>query len=361
MRNDLNHIDQILKKEIEQDRTPSLVYYLFNQDSVIKKVELGYADLFKKIKADENTFYKAFSATKTFTSVAILQLAEQGKLNLDDAVIKHLPDFMYGEKITIRQLLSHSAGIPNPIPLSWIHSVEDHDTFNRDQFFQPIFKKNPKAKYLPNERFMYSNLGYFILGQLIEKASGLQYETYIERNILFPLDLDTTLASFKINSQHAIGYHSKYSFSNLFLGWFVDKKFMLRSIGKWKPFIYFYPNGAAYGGLMGTPKAFVIYLQDLLKGNSLILSSNAKEQMLAENKNKQEKPTGMCLGWFTDSLNGVRYVAHPGGGGGYYCELRIYPDLGIGSVIFFNRTGMTNERFLDKLDAVFINSHKKQK
>jgi hypothetical protein len=62
----------------------------------------------------------------------------------------------------------------------------------------------------------------------------------------------------------------------------------------------------------------------------------------------------MCLSWFTGNLKGNTYFAHAGGGGGYYCEIRIYPGLRLGSVIVFNRTGMTDERFLDKIDANYI-------
>ncbi len=62
----------------------------------------------------------------------------------------------------------------------------------------------------------------------------------------------------------------------------------------------------------------------------------------------------MCLSWFTGKLNGIQYYTHAGGGGGFYCEIRIYPDPGVGSVVMFNRTGMRDERFLDKLDIHFL-------
>jgi CubicO group peptidase (beta-lactamase class C family) len=355
MNTNLDMIDQILKKEIDNSNTPSAIYYLFNKDSIIKKVQLGYADLDKNKSVDDRTFYKAFSATKTFTAIAILQLAEQGKLNLDDPIIKHLPNFVYGDKINIRQVLSHSAGIPNPIPLNWIHTVEEHNKFDRDRYFATIFKKHNKPKYLPNQKFLYSNLGYFLLGQLIENTTGMKYENYIEQNIIHRIGLDTTNIDFNINSLNAIGYNNKWSFANLIIGWFVDKsKYMKPSIGKWKPYTYFYPNGASYAGLVGTPKAFVVYLQALLKDNSALISNSFKQQMFTENINSKGSPTRMCLGWFTDQLNGIRYFAHPGGAGGYYCELRIYPEKGIGSVIFFNRTGMSNAKFLDRIDKYFF-------
>jgi D-alanyl-D-alanine carboxypeptidase len=126
--------------------------------------------------------------------------------------------------------------------------------------------------------------------------------------------------------------------------------------GKWKPFRPFYVNGVSYGGLIGTPMAFVRYIQQLLKPGDLLLTDHYKEKLFTENLAAGGKPTGMCFAWFTAQLNGNRYYAHAGGGGGYYCEIRLYPDKGIGSVIFFNRTGMDDERFLDKLDPFYLKS-----
>ncbi len=98
-----------------------------------------------------------------------MQLEEKGRLKIDEPVKQYLPDFPYSSDITIKQLLTHSAGIPNPIPLSWIHLVSEHHSFHRDDFFKPIFDKRNKTKFRPNEKFAYSNLGYVLLGQIIEK------------------------------------------------------------------------------------------------------------------------------------------------------------------------------------------------
>lgn len=113
-------------------------------------------------------------------------------------------------------------------------------------------------------------------------------------------------------------------------------------------------NGASYGGLIGTPCAFVKYIQQLLKPDGLLLSADARKTLFTENYTNNGKPTGMCLSWFCGQLKGNRYFAHAGGGGGYYCEIRIYPDNESGSVIFFNRTGMADERFLDRVDAFYF-------
>ena len=131
---------------------------------------------------------------------------------------------------------------------------------------------------------------------------------------------------------------------------------MGKAEGKWKAFNNFYVNGTSYVGLIGTPDAFVNYIQDLLKSNNHLLSDSYKKMLFTENRN--DKSTGMCLSWFSGQLNGNKYYAHAGGGGGYYCEIRLYPDTGIGSVVFFNRTGMSDERFLDKLDKFYFDSNR---
>jgi CubicO group peptidase (beta-lactamase class C family) len=344
--------NQLLTAEIATEKSPSVQYFFFDENNIIDSFQSGFANITKQKSVDENTTYNAFSVTKTFTALAILQLAEQGKINLEEPIIHYLPDFPYDKKITTKQILNHTSGIPNPIPLAWIHLDSEHTSFDRNTFFKSIFIKNNKLKSNAGEKFAYSNLGYVILGQLIEKISGKTYEEYVSENIIQKLPIGANDLSFTIcnNETHATGYHKKLSLTSFVLGFFIDKsKFMGAAEGKWRAFKNFYVNGAPYGGLMGKPTAFVKYIQELLKDDCALISNEYKRLLFEENGN-----TGMCLSWFAGELNGKKYFAHAGGGGGYYCEIRMYPEIKKGSVIFFNRTGMRDERFLDKLDETFV-------
>ncbi|HLP19808.1 MAG TPA: serine hydrolase, partial [Chitinophagales bacterium] len=161
------------------------------------------------------------------------------------------------------------------------------------------------------------------------------------------------------DAQHARGYVKRYSLLNLMLTFLIDKsKYMGRAEGEWKPFKDYYVNGVSYGGLIGTPYAFVKYIQAILEPHCGLISDRYKEKMFTENFTNNNQPTGMCLSWYSGQLNGEKYFAHAGGGGGFYSEIRIYPKTGVGSVIMFNRTGMTDERFLNKLDKYFINENR---
>ena len=130
-----NEIEKILTKQVEENKTPSVQYAIFNQDSVIHQFRHGFADMKQKLNVNENTTYNVYSVTKTFTALAVLQLAGQNKIDINQPAKKYLPAFPYSSTITVRQLLTHSAGIPNPIPINWIHLAEKHQSFNSSEFF----------------------------------------------------------------------------------------------------------------------------------------------------------------------------------------------------------------------------------
>lgn len=353
----MNTVDQILNEQINRNKTPGIQYYFFDKDSVIHSFNGGFADIKNQKKITNKTTFNGWSVTKTFTALATVQLAEKGLLKLDDPAIKYLPDFPYPPSITIKQLLAHSSGIPNPIPLRWVHTPDEHDGFDYIKHFNPIFKKNNRVKKAPNEKFAYSNLGYVFLGMIIEKVSGMDYTDYINKNIIQKAGIKTEQLDFEVHNPdiHAKGYHKSLSFSNLLLGLLFDKsKFKIGKEGKWDAYRTIYVNGVSYGGLIGTGKAFVVYIQELLKSENQLISAKYKKLLFEENILNNGKYSNMCLSWFKGELNGQTYYAHAGGGAGFYCEIRLYPELEKGSVIMFNRSGMSDARFLDKVDKNFI-------
>ncbi len=349
----MKNLNAFLTEQVNKHHTPSIQYTFFDLEGPSYEMRYGFKNIMSEEHVDTATTYHLYSITKTFTALAVLQLAQEGKIDLDKPATLYVPGFPYSESITIRHLLSHTSGIPNPMPLSYIHLAEEHQQFDRNLFFKKIFAANPKLSFSPGTRFKYSNLGYVLLGQLIENVSEASYEEFILKNIIAPCN--TSELNFTPESKHhATGYHKTWSFSNMILGFLFDKsKYMNKPEGKWQSFKPFYNNGIAYGGLFGTACGLISYAQTLLKSESILLREDFKKLIFTETV-AANKPTGMSLSWFTGSLKGHRYVAHAGGGGGYYTELRLYPDLGTGSVIMYNRSGMTDARMLDKTDHYFI-------
>lgn len=351
----MKNINDFLKDQVKHHLTPSIQYAFFDSDSVIYAFRHGLKNVKSQEPVDDFTTYHLYSITKTFTALSVLQLAEAGKIELDKPVISYLPEFPYGNGITVEQLLNHTGGIPNPMPLNWIHLEEEHADFKRNEFFSAIFKKHNKLDLQPGSAFKYSNLGYVLLGQLVERVSDQSFEAYVNEKIVEPIGIDSTDLGFQINpDRHSVGYHKWWSLSHAALGFLFDKKkFMGNKEGKWKPFHRFYNNGISYGGMIGSKVGLIRYAQALMQDNSILLNNHWKQKLFTENL-IQHQPTAMSLSWFTGSLKGNIYFAHAGGGGGYYTELRIYPELGVGSVILHNRSGLTDERALDRADRFFI-------
>lgn len=287
-------MNKILDSQLSRDKTPGLQYYFFDKDSIIHKYLGGWADIENKKKVTDQTTFNAFSVTKTFTALSILQLAEKGMFKLDDPVSSHLNDLPYPDTISIRHLLTHSSGIPNPLPLSWIHPPDEHESFDDEAFFKKLFQKHPKTKYPQNQKFAYSNLGYVLLGKLVEKISGQRYTEYVVENIIKkigipPDQLDFTIQDTKLHSK---GYQKRWSLLNVVLGFLLDKSnYVDHAEGMWTSYKNHYVNGSSYGGLIGSGSAFVTYLQELLKPDCQLISEEYKRQLFIENITDNGKQT----------------------------------------------------------------------
>lgn len=352
----MEKVDHLLEKLVQKGNTPSVQYAHFTADKIIHSYAGGLADVATRTPISEHHTLSVYSITKTFTALAILQLQQQGLLKPEDEVKRYLPQFPYPGNISIHHLLTHSSGIPNPLPLAWIHSLKEHAGFNARQFFQAIFEKHNRLQFQPGLKFLYSNLGYVLLGQLIETVSHVPYEQYITENIIARLPLPALQMGFTLNSaSHARGYQKQFSLLNALLGWMLDKDtYMGPPENGWKPFLPNYVNGSAYGGLITNRTGLVAYLQQLLQNGGTLLHPESCTRLFTENKLTGGKPSGMCYSWFTAQLNGHRYYTHAGGGGGYYCEVRLYPQINRGSVLMLNRTGISDTRLLNRFDPLLL-------
>ncbi|MFC2099157.1 serine hydrolase domain-containing protein [Bacteroidota bacterium] len=170
----MKSIEKYLKTQIDQNKTPGLQYYYFNQDTILYRYCGGLADIDGQTEVNEDTTFNACSTTKTLTALAIIQLVEKGLIEIDKPVSAYLQKFPYPGNITTRHLLTHTSGIPNPLPLKWIHAEDEHDDFDYKKYFSKVFQKHNKTRNGPGEKFAYSNLGY-ILGDVDRrsKRSGL--------------------------------------------------------------------------------------------------------------------------------------------------------------------------------------------
>jgi CubicO group peptidase (beta-lactamase class C family) len=178
------------------------VVLVTQNDKIIFNRAYGMADYQNNIPNTPETKFALGSVSKQCTAVAIMQLYEQGLLDINDNLSKYIPDFIHGNEITIHQLLTHTSGLLNDYNL-----FEDSIIYkNFSEALEHI--KNRPLLFTPGQQFSYSNTGYMVLGHIIEKVSRQKYEEYLKQNIFEPLSMHNTGICFKKDSRgcDSLGY-----------------------------------------------------------------------------------------------------------------------------------------------------------
>ncbi len=190
----VKYIDSWLEFNFNNSRLPAMQVAIQHGDKLIYSNSFGYADIEKQKKLTNKNVFRIASHSKTFTAIAIMQLFEAGKLDLDDRVSKRVKWFRSSKDnqvkdITIRQLMNHTAGVERDGANSdfWQLLIDFPDQSQLKEYVS-----QSKLIYNPDEKFKYSNFGFGYLGQVIEEVSGISYRDYVTKNIVEKLKLKST-------------------------------------------------------------------------------------------------------------------------------------------------------------------------
>lgn len=203
------HFDKILSKQFKTNE-PGATALVSRNGQIIYKKAFGMANLELNVPMQVDNVFWVASIGKQFTAVAILQLMEQGKLNLQDEITKFIPDYpTQGNKITIEHLLTHTSGIHN---FSGMKDPEKKLALDCTPNEVIDFFKNLPMRFSPGTKWEYSNSGYFLLGYIIEKITSKPYSEYLEENFFKPLGMTNSLFA---NSKRIINNRvGAYSYSD---------------------------------------------------------------------------------------------------------------------------------------------------
>ena len=348
-------LDNFLDLQLSENQSPGIQYVVFDKDKIIYQYSGGYAKVAAKEKMTSNSVLNVFSTTKVVTAIAILQLAQEQQLLLTDKVIKYIPTLPY-KNVTISQVLSQSSGIPNVLLGNfYVHWLSEHDSYNSDLSLNSALENNIGLVFEPGEEIGYSNMGYAILGKVIENVSGLKYEEYITENIFNRLKLNSEKINFNSQRQKnsALPYFRRYSLINNFMILFL-KGSTTKEEGVWKSINRpFYFNHPSHGGIVASASEYAKIFMSLMQvDNSVLLSSDFIKKMFSKQISYKEK--SMAVSWFMGEKNNVPYFYHQGSGIGYIAEVRIYPKEKFGSILLMNRSEYKALSKLDVLDGEFV-------
>jgi D-alanyl-D-alanine carboxypeptidase len=349
-------VTSYLDRQIKTSKMPGAQYMVLDRDKTLFEYAGGMSDIKNGKTMTLDTTMMAFSMTKTFTAVAILQLVENKKISLDDTIDRYIDNNPYDDTITIRQLIAHTSGIPSPIPLKWVHPAAKHGEFNEDEALNRVLEEHGRMQHPPGRKYLYSNIGYWYLGKIIEKVSGQSYASYIGQYIMEPLNLSSTEIGCIIPGAvpHAKGYLAKYSFLNLIKGLLIDDELTGGYEGSWLRIEPAYLNGPAFGGLIGSAASFSRFLQDQLQENSVLFNDTTKKLLYSTQVDSNGNPVPMSLGWHIGHRDGIQYFYKEGGGAGFQSEMRIYPEQNLATILIINTTSFKLGKQMNALDNEFL-------
>lgn len=211
LRDGVAYADRWVAYQQERRDIPGVVVAIRHDDELLLAKGYGYADLEREIPMTPRHVFRIASHSKTFTATAILQLAERGALRLDDRLATYIPWLERQDalrRVTIRQALNHAAGL--------IRDGADADYWQLDHAFPDAdglrrLVEEGGAVLSPNETFKYSNVGYALLGLVVEAAGGLPYNAYVARHIVEPLELSDTgpETNAQVQERLATGYTAR--------------------------------------------------------------------------------------------------------------------------------------------------------
>jgi serine beta-lactamase-like protein LACTB, mitochondrial len=317
-------IDAAITAVIDRQHIPGLSIAIVAQGELRWQKAYGLADVENSVPARTTTVYRIASTSKPVTAVAAMQLAEQGKLDLDVPIQKYAPAFpAKAQPITTRQLLGHLGGIRHYKP-------GEEERTNRYESLTAaldVFKDDPLVAE-PGARFTYTTFGYTLLGVVIEGASGTKFSEYMREHVFGPAGMTHTRTDdlSDIVPNRGRGY---------------SPKVYGRFDGEWKNAALMDPSyKIPGGGLLSTAEDLARFAIALQSGG--LLGPASLRQMSTIQRTRDGAETGYGLGWYVAKWKGRRggtAVWHGGVQPGFTSELRMLPEHRFAVVILTNLEG----------------------
>lgn len=338
------------------ETAPGIVYISINEKGLYHANSAGFEQIGGAVPMTLKSLINTNTAAQVYTTVAILQLAERGLVDINAPLSNYFSDHPYGTDIKIIHLLAHSSGISNPSPISWVHMPEEHASFDAGASLKEAMDEHDKLKFTPGTQVSYSALGYWILGRVVEKVTKRPFENYVETKIFAPLGLKNSEIFYRLNEKEppetAQGYLEQSSFFNFLKGFWSEDKLWGGVERGWVKTNAHYFNHPAFGGLWGTPGALMKVMQDFLQKRPRLFKAKTRDMMFVPWRDESGDALPIALGWRAGSLsNGDRFYFIEGGGAGFRSEFRVYPSLKISTAVVVNKTVFNSRLVLSTLDT----------
>lgn len=326
-----NEIDSLMNNTYPSNE-PGASILISKKGEIIYQKAFGLANLEHNVKNTPEHVFQIGSITKQFTAVSILLLVEQGKISLNDSITKYIVDFpTHNQHIKIHHLLTHTSGIKNYTNMSEWTKIWRQDLTPAEMI--SVFKNEP-LEFKPGEKFSYSNSGYFLLGYIIEKISGLTYSEFIEKNIFKPLAMYNSL----------YGSHTKL-IQNRANGYQKDTKYVnAEYLSLTQPY--------AAGSIMSNVNDLFLWNQAIMSFK--LLKKETIQKAFTNYQLSNGSYTNYGYGWIINEINGNHTLEHSGGIFGFSSNGIYLPNEDVYVIVLTNKDNDTPSDISTRIAAITI-------
>lgn len=326
-------IDSIVFNNMEKYQVPGVGYAVVKNDQILQIGSKGQANIEKSIPVQFNTKFMLGSIAKLFTTVAVLQLYEEGKVKLNVDINAYLSGFKLPYEVTLRQLLTHTAGLEE--------SVFDRVKLSKAQVLPlgDYLRTHLPEQILPPGKYAaYSNHGMALVGLVIQEVSGLRFEDFVQQRVFSPLNMNNS--SFYLNEE------SKQSLAT---------SYRLKKGNLWPTqleYVQTVPASMLISTATDMAKFMVFMIQE---NNSVILEPETIRLMKSEQFSHHSKLWGRGLGFFRRDYRGVQMIEHGGSRNGYYGQLTFVEKDSIGIFVVYNgvKSNFRNKVTFDFFGSIY--------
>jgi CubicO group peptidase (beta-lactamase class C family) len=335
-------LDGIMPQQLAREDIAGAVISIVKDGKVIFAKGYGYSDVEKKKPVSpEDTLFRPGSISKLFTWTAVMQLVEQGKLNLDRDVNDYL-DFKipatYPKPITLSNIMTHTPGFEESVQELFVADAKDLQPLG------PYLQKHlPTRIFPPGTTPAYSNYATALAGYIVQRVSGQDYFDYIDEHIIKPLGM--THSTFRQPLPDALAP-------------LMSKGYTVASQpAKQFEFVQAAPAGSSSVSAMDMTHLMIAHLQNGKYENVQILKPETAEMMHSRQFANLPDMNGMCLGFYEETRNGHRIIGHAGDTDYFHSDLHLMPDAQLGFFVSYNSAGKGEVRAREAVWHAFLDRY----
>jgi CubicO group peptidase (beta-lactamase class C family) len=327
---------------------PGAAVLVLQDGAVVHEAGYGFADVTRKVPIGPHTRFLLGSVSKQFTAMAVMILAERGRLSYDDRMRKYLPEFpSSADSITVRHLLNHLGGLPEYEQLfvetgqvgpDWPRSIR-----TKPSAFEPtaadaarLLATKGKARFSAGERFEYSNSGYMLLAQIVERVSGERFAAFVQREVFDRLGMRESVLYDETTPPIPNRASSYRTARNGFQE--ID----------YTPFNHIYGEDNVVATVADVGR-WVIGLD-----SARLVSRSTLDLAYTPGRTRAGEPTRYGFGWFVGRSLGVPVLSHGGSWIGFRTVIRRYPEQHLAVVVLANWAQADPEAVAARIAAVYL-------